>query len=55
MNGLRRSFIAFSAVERYGAYAIGLAGMAGASRLLTPLAISVSSRWPPSSWAWWMC
>lgn len=35
MNGLRRS-IAFSAVERYGAYAIGLAGMAGASRLLTP-------------------
>ena len=35
MNGLRRS-IAFSAVERYGAYAIGLAGMAGAARLLTP-------------------
>ena len=35
MNGLRRS-IAFSAVERYGAYVIGLAGMAGAARLLTP-------------------
>lgn len=35
MNGLRRS-IAFSAIERYGAYAIGLAGTAGAARLLTP-------------------
>ena len=49
MNGLRRS-IAFSAVERYGAYAIGLACMAGAARLLTPRD-SASSRWPPSSLA----
>jgi O-antigen/teichoic acid export membrane protein len=35
VNGLRRS-IAFSAIERYGAYAIGLCGTAIAARLLTP-------------------